>query len=158
MPGVAGADIESQLAFFQTCCAPLTERMKQGGIHAFACHENGAVGYGPAEADFLFCFITTHRPQKIVQVGCGVSTAVILLAAKEAGYQPQIVCIEPYPTAYLSRLAEQKFIHLIPKPAQEVDLDVFTNLAAGDLLFIDSSHTVRPGSEVNRIIDRKSVV
>jgi Methyltransferase domain len=152
MPGVAGADIESQLAFFQTCCAPLTERMKQGGIHAFACHENGAVGYGPAEADFLFCFITTHRPQKIVQVGCGVSTAVILLAAKEAGYQPQIVCIEPYPTAYLSRLAEQKFIHLIPKPAQEVDLDVFTNLAAGDLLFIDSSHTVRPGSEVNRII------
>jgi len=41
---------------------------------------------------------------------------------------------------------------LIPNPAQEVDLKVLTGLDAGDLLFVDSTHAMRPGSEVNRII------
>jgi len=57
-------------------------------------------GFGPTEADFLYCFIATKRPRKIVQVGCGVSTAVILLAAQEAGYKPEVVCIEPYPSRF----------------------------------------------------------
>ena len=42
---------------------------------------------------------------RIVQVGCGVSTAVMLLAAEEAGYRPELVCVEPFPTAFLGRLA-----------------------------------------------------
>ena len=41
---------------------------------------------------------------------------------------------------------------LVPKMAQEVDLQTFTSLGAGDLLFVDSTHAVRPGGEVNRII------
>jgi hypothetical protein len=153
MTGVAGADIESQLSFLRGCCStPLVERLRQGGIYEFACQENGEPGYGPVEAEFLFCFITTKRPKKIVQIGCGVSTAVILLAAKEAGYTPQITCIDPFPTGYLKHAAEHELIELIPKPAQEVDLEILTGLNAGDLLFVDSTHTMRPGSEVNRII------
>ncbi len=153
MTGIAGADIESQLSFFRECCLPpLPERLRQGSIHEYACQENGASGYGETEADFLYCFITTKRPKKIVQVGCGISTAVILLAAKEANYQPQVICIDPFPTQYITRTAENKLIELIQKPAQEVDIDLLTNLHAGDLLFVDSTHTVRPGSEVNRII------
>jgi hypothetical protein len=109
-------------------------------------------GYGPVEAEFLFCFITTKRPNRIVQVGCGASTAVILLAAKEANYKPQVVCVDPFPTGYLTSAAGQKIIELIPKPAQEIDITVFTSLGGGDLLFVDSTHTTRPGSEVNRII------
>jgi hypothetical protein len=153
MTGVAGADIESQMSFLRACgLPPLPERLKRGGIYEHACQQNGEPGYGPVEADFLFCFISTKRPQKIVQVGSGVSTAVILLAAKEAGYQPQIVCVDPFPTGYLTRAAEHKLIELIPKPAQEVDLNVLTGLGAGDLLFVDSTHATRPGSEVNRIV------
>jgi hypothetical protein len=153
MTGVAGADIESQLSFLRGCCLlPLPKRLKQGGIYEHACGENGQPGYGPVEADFLYCFITTKRPNRIVQVGCGVSTAVILLAAKEANYRPEIICVDPFPTGYLTRTAEQKLIELISKPAQEVDLEVLTGLNAGDLLFVDSSHAMRPGSEVNWII------
>jgi hypothetical protein len=153
MTGVAGADIESQLSFLRECCLPpLPKRLKQGGIYEYACGENGQPGYGSVEADFLYCFITTKRPNKIVQVGCGVSTAVILLAAKEANYRPEIICVDPFPTGYLTRTAEQMLIELIPKPAQEVDLEVLTSLNAGDLLFVDSSHAMRAGSEVNRII------
>jgi hypothetical protein len=153
MIGVAGADIESQLSFFRGCCSSsLSERLKGSGIYEYACRENGAVGYGPTEADFLYCFVRTKRPKKIVQVGAGVSTVVVLLAAKEADYTPKVVCIDPFPTGYLNRVAKDKLIELIPQPAQDVDLAVLTTLEAGDLLFIDSTHAVRPGSEVNRII------
>jgi hypothetical protein len=153
MIGVAGADMESQLSFLDECCAPpLPERLKGVDIYEHACQENGERGYGPAEAEFLFCFITTKRPRRIVQVGCGVSTAIILLAAKEAGYSPQLTCIEPFPSDYLIRRAKDNQIELLPEPAQEVDLSRLTSLEPGDLLFVDSTHAVRPGSEVNRII------
>ncbi len=153
MISVHGADIESQMSFLRACCSPpLRERLRRGDIYEYACEENGEPGYGPVEADFLFCYITTKRPNRIVQIGCGVSTAVILLAAQEADYKPQIICVEPSPTAYLTRSAKHKLIELIPTPAQEVNLKILTGLDAGDLLFVDSTHTVRPGSEVNRII------
>jgi predicted O-methyltransferase YrrM len=152
MEGVAGADIGAQLSFLRECCLPPLPERLQSGIHQYACKENGQPGYGPVEADFLYCFISTKRPNKIVQVGCGVSTAIMLLAAKEANYKPEIICVDPLPTEYLTRTAQQKLIELIAEPAQEVDLEVLTRLGIGDLLFVDSSHTMRPGSEVNRII------
>jgi hypothetical protein len=152
MIGVAGTDIESQVCFLRDCCFPFQERLRRGDIHEHACHANGEPGYGFVEAEFLFCFIATKRPNRIVQVGSGVSTAVILLAAKEADYRPQVVCIDPFPTSYLTRLAERKEITLIARKAQETDLNVLTGVDAGDLLFIDSTHTVRPGSEVNRLV------
>jgi hypothetical protein len=153
MIGVAGADIESQMSFLRACCLPpLPQRLRRGGIYEHACQENGEPGYGPVEAEFLLCYITTKRPNRIVQVGCGVSTAVILLAAKEADYKPKIICVDPFPTRYLTRMAEQKLIELIPERAQEVDLRILTSLDAGDLLFVDSTHAVRAGGEVNRII------
>jgi hypothetical protein len=62
MPGVAGMDIESQMSYLQECCLPpLVDRLRQGGIHEQACKENGAQGYGPIEAEFLYCFIAAKR-------------------------------------------------------------------------------------------------
>lgn len=152
MTGVNGTDIESQLCFLRECCLPLQERLRRGGIYEHACRENGELGYGLVEAEFLLCFITVKRPKRIVQVGSGASTAVILLAAKEANYTPQVVCIDPFPTTYLRRMAESKLINLIPEKAQEIDIKVLTELNRGDLLFIDSTHAMCAGSEVNRII------
>jgi predicted O-methyltransferase YrrM len=153
MAGVAGAEIESQVRFLEDCCVPaLRQRLQAGGIHEHACRENGESGYGPVEADFLYCFVSAKRPRRVVQVGSGVSTAVILLAAEESGYQPEISCVDPFPTQYLKRLAEARKITLVPQRAEEVDQRIFAQLEAGDLLFVDSTHAVRPGSEVNRII------
>src|SRR5207249_4543131 len=69
-----------------------------------------------------------------------------------ARYDPNLVCIDPYPTQYLKSAATEGRISLIAKKAQEVDLSTFTDLQHGDLLFVDSTHTVKPGSEVNHII------
>jgi methyltransferase family protein len=152
MVGVTGADVQTQMAFVRECCAPLRRRLEQGGIHEQAIRDHGVTGFGPVEAEFLYCFIATKQPQRIVQVGCGVSTAVILMAARDAGYRPGLTCIEPFPGDYLRALAAQRAITLVPKPAQHVEVDVLTDLGGGDLLFVDSTHAVRPGSEVNWII------
>lgn len=153
MIGVQGASIDSQLQFLSGCCPPpIIQRLKREPVHPLACRENGESGFGPVEADFLYSFIATQRPPVVVQIGCGVSTAVILLAAKETGYSPKIRCIDPFPTAYLRRIAGEGLIQLIPEPAQQVQIDTLVDLSAGDLLFVDSTHAVRPGSEVNRVI------
>lgn len=122
-------------------------------IHQRASDANGqGGGYGPIEAELLHAFILKNQPTKIIQVGCGVSTAIIVRAAQSSGYKPEIVCIEPYPSDYLVRLADEGLITLIREKAQYADDRAVTSLAAGDLLFIDSTHTVKPGSEVNRVI------
>jgi hypothetical protein len=153
MVGVDGVDVESQLAFVRECCSDsLIARQETSGIYERCSTENGQAGYGKVEADFLFCFIRTKKPGKIVQIGAGLSTAVILLAAKEAGYTPEVVCIDPYPNKFLRDAHEQRQIELIPRKAQLVEVDLLTDLPDNGLFFIDSTHTVKPGSEVNYLI------
>lgn len=150
--GVQGADMPSQLAFVRDCCTPFLDRLRQGGIHAHACAENGEPGYGPAEAAFLYAFIRRHKPARIVQVGSGVSTAVIRLAAKDENYSPTITCVDPYPTPYQVRMNDAGHIRLVAEKAQVVDLSVLTDMGESGFFFVDSTHTLRPGSEVTRMI------
>ena len=152
MIGVAGTDLQAQLSYLYECCTPFDSRLRKGGIHQLACEENGESGYGSVESDLLYCLIAKRQPKSIIQIGAGVSTAVILLAARDAQYAPQILCIDPFPTRYLLRLEEQQSIKLVREEAQRVDIETLTRLDPGDLLFIDSTHAVRPGSEVNRLI------
>ncbi len=153
MAGIAGADLQGQLAFLEACCTePLRARVEKGDIFAHACAENGEEGFGVTEAAVLFCFITSKRPKRVVQVGAGVSTAVILLAAQEAGFSIDVVCIDPYPSRYLVEAATAGKIRLIAEMAQTVSLDALTAVGEGDLFFVDSTHTIQPGGEVNRII------
>lgn len=153
MVGVNGKEIETQLAFVKECCSEaLQQRQKQGDIYSHACAENGELGFGPIEADFLYCFIYSKRPKRVVQVGCGVSTAVMMLASQEAGYELEIVCIDPYPTDFLKKSEQLGKLTLISEKAQKVPLSTMTDLGDNGLLFIDSTHTVKPGSEVNRLI------
>jgi hypothetical protein len=153
MVGVAGADLDRQMAFVAACCTEaLRARTAQGDIVQRACRENGEPGFGAVEADFLHCFIASQRPRKVVQVGSGVSTAVILRAAEEAGFPMEVVAIDPYPTRYLESAARAGRIRLIAEPAQTVAGEELLGVGDGGLLFVDSTHTVQPGGEVNRII------
>jgi hypothetical protein len=152
MVGVEGMSADEQADFLGSVCE---ERFLAGakGVYEKAIRENGENGgYGPIEAQFLYCFIRKHRPAKIVQIGCGVSTIIILTAAKDEGYVPEIVCVEPYPTPNLSRLAASGQVRLIQEIAQKVPLDQLVVQNPNDLFFVDSTHTVKVGSEVNRII------
>ena len=121
-------------------------------FYAKATEQNGTPGYGEIESELLAAFISSQDVAKVLQIGCGLSTAVMLDSAAKQNKPLEITCIEPFPNSYLLRLAEQEQIRLIPKIAQLVTIETYTQLTAGDLLFVDSTHTVAPGSEVNRII------
>lgn len=154
MVGVAGAELSGQLEFLDDLCLPeLAAQWAALDVHAAASMENGqGGGYGVIEAEFLHAFIHRHRPRRIVQVGCGVSTSVILRAARMADYKPEVVCVEPYPSPFLLSAQNEGRIRLVPERAEAVDRDILTALDPGDMLFIDSTHTVKPGSEVNRLV------
>ena len=155
MAGVRGTAIEPQLSFVAGCCTPrLRERLASRDVYADACRENGqGFGhYGTVEADMLYCFVATHRPARIVQVGAGVSTAVIQRAALDEGFAVEVICVDPYPSPMLIREGKAGRIKLIAERAQDVDLAILTEVGEGGMLFVDSTHTVKADSEVNRII------
>jgi hypothetical protein len=153
MIGIDGADIEQQFKFTaETVPNDLSQTLPTLNVHDQACLRNGEPGYGRVEADFLYAFVLKYRPMKIMQIGCGVSTAICLAAAKAANYTPEIICIEPYPTAFLLQAAATSEIRLIEKPVELIAYDLLNELTDGDLFFVDSTHTLGPGGEVSRII------
>jgi hypothetical protein len=148
---IAGADLGSQQAFLASCTEGLQPALIAAFIHARALKMNSlSEGYGATEADFLYCFIRWQRPQRIVQVGCGVSTAVCLIAAEDAGYEPEIICIEPYPTQFLIQQSEAGAIRLLKEKFEETTIPIADLLQGGDLFFVDSSHCLGPAGEVTR--------
>ncbi len=153
MVSVHGADQGDQERILAECCGEdLVAHLKGRRLYEEACRISGEVGYDPADAEFLFSFIAAKRPASVVQVGCGVSTAVMLLAAEHAGYRPEIVCVEPHPGEFLARAHESGKLRLIAKRAQDIDLSLFLNLGEGGFLCIDSTHTLQPGGEVPLLI------
>ncbi|ULE33614.1 class I SAM-dependent methyltransferase [Mycobacterium sp. IDR2000157661] len=153
MVGVAGTDIDGQLEWLrETCPRELAATLPALGLYEYAAMENGAVGFGPIETDLLYCFVRTRTPRRVVQIGAGASTSVVLRAAKEAGVQLDLTCVDPYPTDYLRRLGSNGAITLRDVPVQDLAASEFAALGPGDLLFIDSTHTVSPGSDVNYLI------
>ncbi len=106
-------------------------------------------GFGYIEAQALHAFIRKNKPKRIIEVGSGVSTFCSIKACELNQNEAEIICIEPYPS---DTLKKEKLVKVIQKPVQQVELSFFEQLQAGDLLFIDSSHTVKPGSDVNFVI------
>src|SRR5205814_10103081 len=59
-----------------------------------------------------------------------------------------LICVEPFPSDFLSK-GFPGLKSLVIKEVQQIDLDFFSQLQSGDVLFIDSSHTVKIGGDVN---------
>ncbi len=152
MCGIVG-DIPAQIRFVDKCTSTVRQQLVGLDLLRKARELNGSdEGFGSVEADFLYCFVRKHRPPRIVQIGCGVSTAVCLMASRDEGYRPKIVCIEPYPTAFLKNAAKSGEIQLVEKKLQDVYRESVDWLSRDDLFFVDSSHTLGPAGEVSRII------
>jgi hypothetical protein len=108
-----------------------------------------------SDAIFLYCFLRKYAPKKIIEVGSGFSSAVMLDTIDSAfTHRPEIIFIEPYPDRLTSLLREEdrKKVKLIDKKIQDVPINIFSTLGAGDLLFIDSSHVVKCGSDLQLLM------
>ena len=108
--------------------------------------------YGPADAAVYRGMLAELRPARVIEVGSGYSTAVAL---DEVGINPdlsalEITCVEPFPERLLGLIkdADRDRVSLIRQPVQDVDGTIYDKLAPQDILFIDSTHVVKPGSDV----------
>ena len=99
--------------------------------------------------------LAVHRPRRIIEVGSGWSSALILDTREAlADWDPSLVLIEPHPERLhgLLRGDERGSITIHEKRVQDVDLSVMTALQEGDVLFIDSTHVSKVGSDVNLLL------
>lgn len=110
--------------------------------------------YSHSDAIILYCMIRHLHPTRIIEVGSGHSSCV-LLDTNELFLGNKVACtfIEPYPQLLLSLIkdTDRKRIKVIQKNLQDVGLDSFSELSEGDILFIDSTHVSKINSDVNYI-------
>jgi predicted O-methyltransferase YrrM len=114
--------------------------------------ENPAFGYPDALA--LHMLLRHLRPRRLVEVGCGYSSAVTLDTNDLfLGGRTALTFIEPHPELLRSLLrpGDADRITVLGRPVQEVPLAVFEPLGPGDVLFIDSTHVSKVGSDVNHL-------
>src|ERR1700732_2462923 len=98
------------------------------------------------DARSLFVLLREWKPKRIIEVGSGYSTALMNdVNLRFLNKLSSITAIEPFPRPFLRSL---ETIKLIEEKVQHVSFDVFDELERGDILFIDSSHVSKTGSDV----------
>ena len=100
------------------------------------------------DAAVAYALVRERKPQRIVEVGSGHSTRI--LARAECGVG-EIVAIDPMPRTDIVGLPG---VRVVPSTLQAAPAEVFDGLKAGDVLFIDSSHILMPGSDVDILLNR----
>jgi hypothetical protein len=109
----------------------------------------GNVNFGAGDAEYLYNIIRLKKPARILEIGSGFSTLMAARAVRrnreeDPAYQCQHVCIEPYEMPWL----ESAGVTVVRERVEMADRAPFAELGPDDLLFIDSSHVIRPQGDV----------
>ncbi len=106
------------------------------------------------DAIILYAMLRHFRPKRVIEVGSGFSSALMLdTNDKFLNGEIEFTFIEPYPDRLMGILRAEDSAHsIIEAPVQQVDRNRFSELQAGDMLFVDSSHVSKAGSDVNYLI------
>ena len=96
-----------------------------------------------------YCMVRHFQPRRIIEVGSGFSSLVLGQAAAK-NKSSALICIDPFPHELIRESNSIPALRsLIETKVQDVDVEFFSQLESGDILFIDSSHTVKIGGDVN---------
>jgi hypothetical protein len=114
----------------------------------FTFHFNNG-SFEAGDAEYWYQLIRTKKPARIYEIGSGNSTlmarkAILKNEQEDPNYRCKHVCIEPYEKPWLERAG----VAVLRKRVEEMDKEVFSELEGGDILFIDSSHVIRPQGDV----------
>jgi hypothetical protein len=149
-------DLDAQMAFVESELAPQFDRLTWGaGVTGAYAYDPANDSYPHADARVLYAMLRHLRPQRIVELGSGQTTRVMAQACRENerdGAGSQLRAFDPFPTAVDDGLPG--LTELVRVKAQDVPDEVFTELQAGDVLFVDTTHTVKIASDVNHIVLR----
>lgn len=145
-------DIGAMTEFWSNSLAPILQSSPQpekaDGIHRYH-FANPAYSYG--DGAILRSMILLHRPRRIVEVGSGWSSACMLdTVLDEARLNTSMTFVEPNPALLKSVLRpdDETRVTIHACGVQQAPLEIFEELEAGDILFIDSTHVVKTGSDV----------
>jgi predicted O-methyltransferase YrrM len=116
------------------------EELERSGRFDFS---NPAFGRGDGE--YLYSIIRHFRPRSILEVGSGFSTIIAHEAVTKNGSKCRHICVEPYENTWLSQISG---IEILRKRIEDLDIDRLIALEQNDILFIDSSHIIRPRGDV----------
>jgi len=108
--------------------------------------------YQGVDAEILYCMVRHFKPRRILEIGSGYSTylsaaSIARNSEEDTSYRCELVAIEPFPNEVLAK-GFPGLTRLIPKRVQEVPWSEFQRLEENDILFIDSSHVLKIGSDV----------
>jgi predicted O-methyltransferase YrrM len=156
-PTLTGIDlnVEEQLHLLEELAAyyaeqPFAENKAPGRRYFFA---NDYFSY--SDALFLYGMIRRFCPRRIIEIGSGYSSCV-MMDTNQLFFGGRIACcfIDPDLRRLRGLLHRTDLtkIDCVEKPIQAIDLERFRELSTGDILFIDSSHVAKVGSDLNRIL------
>ncbi|MDB5112230.1 MAG: Methyltransferase protein [Mucilaginibacter sp.] len=105
--------------------------------------------YEAGDAEYLYSIVRHFKPKQIIEIGSGYSTLMAQNAISEnkienRNYQCKHRCIEPYEQPWL----EKQGVEVIRKRVETIDKSFFQKLEANDILFIDSTHIIKPQGDV----------
>lgn len=111
-------------------------------------YDNCMFSHGSAEA--LYYMLRILKPRRVIEVGSGFSTALMLDTNNICfNNKIKISSIEPYPERLRSLLREEDNLEIHECGLQDIPVEYFNQLQANDILFIDSSHVAKLGSDIN---------
>lgn len=108
--------------------------------------------FATLDAVAAYVIVRNRRPARIIEVGSGHSTRFMARALHDSGSDAEILSIDPAPRAAIENLAPR--VRFERRTVQEVDPALFAQLKSGDVLFIDSSHILMPGSDCDLLFNR----
>jgi predicted O-methyltransferase YrrM len=155
LPGIE-FDLDRQLGLLGAELAPFVSEFRppraSSGARSEYYLDNGL--YQAGDAEMLYSMIRRHQSSTVLELGAGFSTlvsAAAVRANRADGVQTRLISCDPYASraaaASVDGLAE-----LRPISAEHLEESEFASLGRGDILFIDSSHTVRLGGDVVHLL------
>ncbi len=145
-----GASLQSQVRLFEQL-SPFFHDFHPSdkpGPASLYYHPNDQ--FSLEDASLLQAQMRLHKPRRIVEVGSGYSSAVMLDTVRNHGLTTELTFVEPYPER-LKRLVSQSTLQnctVIESTLQAAPVELFAGLESGDILFIDSSHVLKAGSDL----------
>jgi predicted O-methyltransferase YrrM len=148
LPGI-NLNVDGQLRFLSelTFQSELTWLdLPQAGSPEFRL---GNQSFESGDAEYLYQLIRRTKPTVLIEIGSGQSTlmaqaAIRRNASTDPYYQCRHICIEPYEAPWLEKIG----VEVLRQQVENVDISLFRELGPNDLLFIDSSHVIRPQGDV----------
>jgi predicted O-methyltransferase YrrM len=147
-------DPEAQLRWVEAELTPYLAEFRPDGEAGPGRFTFDNVTYDRVDADLLYAIVRALKPARVLELGSGYSTLVFeqALAANRAEGRPaEHEVHDPYPSAHVLARPELAS-RLRPTSVQDLPEEAVTGLQAGDVLFVDTSHTVKLGGDVNRIV------